>query len=127
MGKETEARFRGNFIQRGITKVLEKADINYQAIGTENLNKFRDLLDQGESAGAILNHPAYSDYPTGAAIVVKEGLNDVTARSQLLMSDKYANSILLRVPVRTLGKLIGLDIVALRSHRFGGDKGNQKM
>src|SRR3989344_7744882 len=88
MGKEGEQQFRGNFIQRQIKKLLQRADVNYEVIGVENLTginrvtgeekayNLKALLDQGETATAVPNHPSYADFPTGAAIVAKEGLEE---------------------------------------------------
>ena len=137
MGKEGEQQFRGNFIQRQIKKLLQRADLNYEVIGAENLTgvnrvtgeekayNLKALLDQGETATALPNHPAYADFPTGAAIVAKEGLEEFMGT--LVISKKYTNSPLIGPPIRVMAFGLGLRLESVNPHKYGGDKKNQKM
>ena len=137
MGKEGEQQFRGNFIQRQIKKLLQRADLNYEVIGVENLTgvnrvtgeekayNLKALLDQGETATALPNHPAYADFPTGAAIVAKEGLEEFMGT--LVISKKYTNSPLIGPPIRVMAFGLGLRLESVNPHKYGGDKKNQKM
>lgn len=128
MGKESEPRqFRSRLIQRFLSRRLKEANVNYEVVGVENLNRVRELLENGASITAELNHPAYADLPTGAAIVLKEGLDDLMPRSRVAIADRYVNNPLLAIPVRGLCWVIGLKTLAVKSHRFGGDKKNPKM
>src|SRR3989338_9245366 len=133
MSKEGEQPFRGNFIQRR----LQRADLNYEVIGLENLTgvnrvtgeekayNLKALLDQGETATALPNHPAYADFPTGAAIVGKEGLEEFMGT--LVISKKYTNSPLIGPPIRVMAFGLGLRLESVNPHKYGGDKKNQKM
>ena len=133
MSKEGEQPFRGNFIQRR----LQRADLNYEVIGLENLtgvNKvtgeekaynLKALLDQGETATVVPNHPSYADFPTGAAIVAKEGLEEFMGT--LVVSKKYTNNPLIGPPIRVMAFGLGLRLESVNPHKYGGDKKNLKM
>ena len=137
MGKEGEQHFGGNFIQRTIKHFLRKAKLNYEIVGVENLTginpetgeekpyNLKALLDQGETATAVPNHPAYADFPTGAAIVAKEGLEEFMGA--LVASKRYTNSPLIGPPFRVIAYALDIELQSVNPHKYGGDKENQKM
>lgn len=137
MGKESEPQLRDNFIQRTVRNWLRRRSLNYEIIGSENLTgvnrvtgeektyNLKTLLDQGETATIVPNHPAYADFPTGAAIVAKEGLEEFMGT--LVISKKYTNSPLIGPPIRLMAFGLGLRLESVNPHKYGGDKKNQKM
>ncbi|MBI2012439.1 hypothetical protein HYS90_00750 [Candidatus Curtissbacteria bacterium] len=138
MGKETEARFRGNFIQRTVRNWLRRRSLSYEVIGIENLtginketgeqkpHNLKALLDQGETATILPSHPSRADFPTNAAIVAKEEeLQDFMGT--LVMSNRYTNNPLLGLPIRAIAYSLDLRVESVNPHKYGGDKKKSKM
>ncbi|GEM_PF-6197801 len=138
MSKEGEPQSRGNFLQRSVRNWLRRRSLNYEVIGIENLtginkltgeqkpHNLKALLDQGETATILPNHPSRADFPTNAAIVAKEEeLQDFMGT--LVISNRYTNNPILGLPIRAIAYGLDLRVESVNPHRYGGDKKKSKM
>lgn len=127
MSNETIGRPEMGFRQRRITKFLRDVALNYEALGSENLNRVRQLLDEGKIVGAILDHKSYADFGSGSAVVVKEGLEDLVGRARVVMATKYKDKLLIKLFVNAVAGAMGLKIQWVVSHTMDNDKREQAM
>jgi len=138
MAKECEPQLRGNFLQRKIRNWLRRRPLNYEIVGIENLtginketgeqkpHNLKALLDQGETATILPNHPARADFPTYAAVVAKEEeLQEFMGT--LVISDRYSNNPILGLPIRAIAYGLDLRVESVNPHKYGGDKKKSKM
>lgn len=121
MSKESESNSKMGFRQRLTTSFLSKALLNYEALGSENLDRARELLGEGKIIATILDHKSYADFSSGAAVVVKEGIQDLVKRARVVMSAKYKDKLLTRLATNALVGAIGLEVLWVIPHTMEND------
>lgn len=70
-------------------EILKRFPLNYELIGKENLGKVRELLAQGESVIAIIDHKSFADLVSGAMITVKEQFDDLVKEAHIIAKITY--------------------------------------
>ena len=109
------------FCQRQITRFLHKVSLNYEVHGSENLDRVREFLGEGKIIAAILDHKSYADFFSGAAVVVKEGIQDLVSRARVVMSAKYKDKLLTRSGISAITGALGLEVLWVVSHTMEND------
>ena len=86
MSKESESG-RNFFSAPG--GLLSRFPLNYEFTGRENIDIARELLAQGVTVVAILDHKSFADLISGAMITVKEGFDDLVKEANIIAKITY--------------------------------------
>ncbi|GEM_PF-5690314 len=70
-------------------ELLKRFPLNYEFIGGENIEKARELLAQGVTVVAILDHKSFADLVSGAMVTVKEGFDDLVKKANIIAKITY--------------------------------------
>lgn len=70
-------------------ELLRRFPLNYEYIGGENMDKVRELLAQGITIVAILDHKSFADIVSGSMITVKEGFDDLVKEASIILKITY--------------------------------------
>ncbi|OGD93869.1 hypothetical protein A3F02_02110 [Candidatus Curtissbacteria bacterium RIFCSPHIGHO2_12_FULL_38_9b] len=72
MNKEQQLIGGANSVFKIEKAILRKIPLNYEIIGKENLNKIRQLLIEGSTVVAVLDHRSYADTASGGIIHLRK-------------------------------------------------------
>ena len=70
-------------------ELLRRFPLNYEFVGGENMDKTRELLGQGMTIVAILDHKSFADLVSGSMITVKEGFDDLVKEANIILKITY--------------------------------------
>lgn len=86
MSKESES---GRNFFSAPRELLKRFPLNYEFIGGENIDKARELLAQGVTIVAILDHKSFADLISGAMVTVKEDFDDLVKQANIIAKITY--------------------------------------
>lgn len=84
-----EAAPKGNFFSTP-KELLRRFPLNYEYVGGENMDKTRELLAQGITIVAILDHKSFADIVSGSMITVREGFDDLVKEANIILKITYS-------------------------------------